>query len=289
MANWTFETLRALDIKYAEEGVHLHQRPFRAAVDILGPGFSMGVGGNPEVQRIIAAYAQMIPEAKDSWPGMGIGLAAVVDQVRKVTVPVVFGQTSLTTWEALGFASEQDWWHWCREDREIAIGTQFAFADLLDVTYGLDDLGGGGGVDLVRWQMATSNLADAANNLPTAFSVDTVIQPICLVVELSLKAALICNGADPNGFKGKKGHKLADFAQRLAGETPHRDDALIAKVVAKLPEYVGSRYDPAGLTRYNVVRLAIGAQFIAASTVRRFSSRDFAGEIESSSPRPATV
>lgn len=288
MADWSLDTLRALDVKYAKEGVHLHQRPFRAAVDILGPEFSMGVGGNPEVQRIIEAYEQMIPEANESWPGMGIGLAVAVDQVRKVTVPVVFGQASITAWEALGFSSEQAWWHWCREDREIAIGTHFAFADLLDLTYGLDELRGGGGIDIVRWKMATSNLADAANNLPTAFSVDTVIQPICLVVELSLKAALIRNRADPNNW-GRDGHNFDKLAKRLGGETPHRDDALIASVTAKLPPYVDSRYDPAGLTRYDVVRLALGAQFIAASTVRRFSTRDFAGEIEASSSRPAIV
>jgi HEPN domain-containing protein len=286
MAEWSLKTLRALDLKYAREGVPLHQRSFRAAQDILGPEFVIGVGGNPEIERITAAYREMIPEAHDSWPGMGIGLAAVVDQVRKVTMAVVFGQDTLTVWKALHFDSEHDWWHWCREDRDIAIGTQFAVADLLDLTYGLDDLRGGGGVDLVRWQMATSNLADAANNLPTAFSVDTVIQPICLVVELSLKAALIRNGADPNSFKGGDGHDFHKLAKRLGGETPHRDDTLVAKVIAKLPAYVGSRYDPAGLTRYDVVRLALGAQFIAASTVRRFSSRDFAGDIESSSPRP---
>jgi hypothetical protein len=288
MAEWSLETLRELDLRYAKEGVHLHQRPFRAALDILGSGFAIGFGGNPEVQRITAAYRQMIPEAQDSWLGMGIGLAAVVDQVRKVTMPVPFGQAWLSTWKALGFESLEQWWHWCREDAEFAAGTDFAFADLLDLTHGLDEFRGGKGVDLVRWEMATSNLADAANNLPTAFSVDTVLQAICMVAELSLKAALIRNGAAANSFrrKGRTGHELTDFAERLAHETPHRDDALVVQVVAALPDYVGSRYDPARLTRYNVVRLALGVQFVAASTVRRFSNHDFAGKIEAIARRP---
>lgn len=284
------DTLRALDLRYAKEGVHLHQRPFRAAVDILGSAFSVGVGGNPEVQKIIATYEQMIPEVNASWPGMGIGLAAVVDQVRKVTVPVVFGQQSLQVWEALGFRSDKHWWSWCREDERIAAATAFAFADLLDLSYGLDEMKGGSGADLDLWKMATSNLADAANNLPTAFSVDSVLQPICMVAELSLKAALVRNGADPNSFKGKHGHKLAKLAERLKDEIPHRDDDLVAAVIDKLPPYVDSRYRPAGLTRLDVVRLALGVQFIGASCVRRFSDRDFAADMEAGgwpAPRPA--
>ncbi|GGO94065.1 HEPN domain-containing protein [Stakelama pacifica] len=291
MTKWTLDTLRALDLKYAKEGVHMHQRPFRAATEILGSAFSMGVGGNPEVQKIMSAYRAMMPEVDDSWPGVGIGLAAVVDQVRKVTVPVVFGQQTLEPWSVSGFPSKEAWWSWCREDERMAAGTAFAFADLLDLTYGLDDIRGGNGADLELWKMATSNLADAANNLPTTFSVDSVLQPICLVAELSIKAALVRNGAGPNSFgkKGAEGHDLVKLSSRLAAETPHRDDLLIAQIVARMPHYVGSRYKPAGLTRLDVVRLALGVQFIAASTVRRFSNRDFAAPMATGdwpAPRP---
>ncbi len=281
MTQWTIDTLRALDRRYAVQGVHLHQRPFRAATEILGSAFSMGIGGNPEVQKIMIAYEQMIPEVNASWPGMGIGLAAVVDQVRKVTVPVVFGQVALQIWRALGFSSEKDWWSWCREDARIGADTHFAFADLHDLTYGLDELASKTGADLELWRMATSNLADAANNLPTAFSVESVLQPICMVVELSLKAALVRNGADPNSFKGKDGHDLGKLADRLATETPHRDDARVRALIDRMPAFVASRYKPSGLTRLDVVRLALGAQFVAAATVRRFGQRDLAAEMES--------
>lgn len=282
MADWTIETLRALDLRYAEAGIHPHQRPFRAATEILGDAFSMGVGGNPEVKRIMDAYADMVPEVDDNWPGMGVGIAAVVDQVRRVTVPVVFGSMMVDVAKGLGFASHGEWASWCRDDRDLASRTSFAFADLHDLTYGLDDLRGGTGPELQLWRMATSNVSDFANTLPGTFSVDSVIQPICLAVELSLKAALVRNGADPDSFRkrGAEGHDLKRLAARLAAELPHRDDAEIARIVAAMPAYVDSRYAPAGLTRLQVVRLALGAQFIAASTVRRFSSRDLAGEME---------
>lgn len=56
MTAWTLDDLRRLDLKYAEEGIHVHQRPFRAAMELLGSNFVMGVGGNPEVKRIMDTY-----------------------------------------------------------------------------------------------------------------------------------------------------------------------------------------------------------------------------------------
>lgn len=289
--NWTVDDLRKLDLKYAKEGVRMHQRPFRAATELLGSAFSMGVGGNPEVQKIIQAYETMIPEANATWPGMGTGLAVAVDQVRKLVTPVIYGNGGgpLPIDKALGFESQQEWWAWCREDRNIAAESYFAFADVYDFTYGLDDIRGSKPDAEKLWHMAASNLADVANALPMTFTVDSLIQSICMVVELSLKAALVANGAKPEEFKGSKGHDLKALAKRLAEELPHRDDPLIEVVINRLPHYVQSRYAPAGLSRLEVVRLALAVQFVAAATVRRLSSRDLAQQMESDgwpAPRP---
>lgn len=294
MTDWTVQTLRDLDARYAEEGVHPHQRSFRAAVDILGDKFSMGVGGNPEVQHIMAAYDAMLPEASANWPGMGTGIAAVIDQVRRVTMPVIYGIASVEVWSALGFDSDQDWWTWCREDRQLAGRTCYAFADIVDLTYGLDDLKGSHGAGLQLWKMAVSNVSDFANSLPTTFSVDSIIQPMCLAVELSLKAALVQAGEDPESFRkrGAEGHDLVRLAERVARELPHTDDPQLTEIAAAMPKYVESRYAPAGLTRLQVVRLALGAQFVAASSVRRYSDRGLAAEMERGDwpgPRPDTL
>lgn len=71
MTAWTLDDLRRLDLKYAEEGIHVHQRPFRAAMELLGSNFVMGVGGNPEVKPIMDTYTAMVPEVSTSWPGAG--------------------------------------------------------------------------------------------------------------------------------------------------------------------------------------------------------------------------
>lgn len=281
MTAWTKDDLQKLDMKYANEGVHLHQRPFRAAMELLGNAFVLGVGGNPEVKQITDAYESMFPETNASWPGAGIGLAVSVDHVRKITLPVVFGTCAIEVWQATGFDSAEEWWDWCRKDHDIGSQSSFALADSYDFAYGLNEAEQGNAEASTLWRMARSNLEDAANTLPTTFSVDSVIQPICMVAELSLKGALVGDGVDPKSFRGKDGHNLKLLAERVASARPHRDDTLLAQVVTMLPPYVDSRYKPAGLTRLAVVRMAIGVQFIAASTLRRITSVDFAAEMES--------
>ena len=280
MSTWTLDDLRRLDLKYAEEGVHVHQRPFRAAMELLGPNFVMGFGGNPEVKRIMDAYAAMTPEVETSWPGAGIGFVASVDQVRKVVFPVAFGDNALQPWQMTGFSDAETWWNWCRQDRTIAAAVTLAVADLHDFTMGLNVIEHGNADAVTLWRMARSNLEDAANTLPTSFSHDSVIQPICMVAELSMKAALVWDGVDPNSFRGPAGHDLPALAARMAAARPHRDDARVQAVIANLPPYVASRYKPAGLKRLQAVRLALGAQFIAASTVRRIGTADLAAQME---------
>lgn len=281
MSGWTKDDILRLDAVYAKQGVHMHQRPFRAATELLGSTFTMGVGGNPEVQRIMAAYAELVPEVESTWPGAGIGLAVSVDQVRKLTFAVVFGQQAVQPWRVTGFKSANEWWNWCRQDHNIASEASFACADLHDLASGLDELDGGSTDALTLWRMARSNLEDVANTLPTTFSVDSVIQPICLVAELAMKAALVWDGVDLKSFKGKDGHNLAKLVERMATARPHRDDPLAAQVIGKLPPYADSRYSPAGLIRLEVVRLALAVQFVLASSVRRIANADLALEMES--------
>lgn len=280
MSSWTKEDLYKLDLKYANEGVHPHQRPFRAARELLGADFVLGVGGNPEVDRIIEAYALLVPEGRETWPGAGIGLAVSVDRALKLTLPVVFGRPLIVPWKASGYATEAEWWQWCRQQRDIAAAAHFAFADLFDFAYGLNEIEHGNAEAATLWHMAQSNLADVAHTLPVTFSVDSVLQPICMVAELAMKGTLLWQGADPKTLKGADGHVHSILAGRMAAAKAHRDDPVVALIASRLPPYVESRYKPAGLTRIEVLRLALGVQFIAASALRRLSSVDLAMQME---------
>ncbi|MEQ4923278.1 hypothetical protein [Proteus hauseri] len=281
MSMWTLDDLRRLDKKYAEDGVHVHQRPLTAAMDILGTDFILGFFSNPEVQRIVDAYIVMMPEVETSRPGAGIGMIASMDQVRKTIFPILYGENVLEVWQIAGFSSNQEWWEWCREDRVIAAEVSFAIADLHDFTMGLNEIEDCASEALTLWKMSRSNLEDIANTLPNSFSHDSVIQPICMVAELSFKAALVWSGVDLNTLKGKNGHNLTNLAQLMMEKIPHRDDRQIKAVIDKMPHYVASRYKPEGLKRLQVVRLALGVQFIAASTLRRITTSDLAIQMES--------
>jgi hypothetical protein len=289
MGNWTDQDLLRLDAEFAQSGVAKHARPIHAAMVILGSGFVIGVLGNPEVDRIQDAYRRLFPDVDTAWPGKGVGLAASVDTLRKVTVAVIFGTCAISVHEGLGFETHEEWVRWCRDDPAIAACSAFAFADLFDLTYGVDAQTGGPSSDL--WRMALSNLEDVANILPGGFSVDSVVQPICLLAELSMKAALVDLGEDPKVLaKRNVGHNHRELARRLAGLCPHRDDILLTGIAAALPDYIDSRYKSAGLTRLTVVKLALGAQFIAASAGRRTGKQDFAARLEQEQwPGPRTA
>lgn len=280
MKDWTDEDLWKLDAIYAEKGIHLHQRPFRAARDLLGPQFSIGLY-NEEFDKIVGAYRQLIPEVSSSWPGSGIGLIASIDQVRKVTLAVQFGSPGpAAIWEMAGFQNDKEWLEWCRKDSLVAASTAYACADMHDFIYGLNTISGKPSDARNLWKMARSNLEDIANILPTSFSVESVTQPVCMVAELAMKACLVWHGWDINALKGNKGHDLVDLAEKMYESSPHRDDSVVTEIVSKMPPYVASRYSPQGLTRLHVVKLALGAQFIAASTLRRVSDCDMALEME---------
>ena len=188
------------------------------------------------------------------------------------------------------FSSANEWWNWCRQDPAVAAEVAFAAADLHDFIMGMNQLEQANPEAMTLWQMSRSNLEDAANTLPTTFSHDSVIQPICMVAELSMKAALVWDGVAPDSFRGKNGHNLVSLAQRMAMARPHRDDVLVQAVVTSLPPYVASRYKPAGLKRLQVVRLALGVQFVAASSLRRITTADLAIQMEAGDwPGPRSV
>lgn len=255
-----------------------HARGFRAAIQILGADFAMGFGGNPQVEEISGDYNRLFPDAGGSWPSMRIGLVASVDQVRKITIPVIFGTCRVNVAEGLGFDSHEEFARWCRGQPDIATKAAIAFADVFDLAYGLDDL------DALpeakeSWVLALSQLEMTTSTLLVSFELSALTQSICMTAELSMKAALIQHGVSGKKLR-KLGHENVKSAALLASEKSHRDDALIATLIEKFPPYVDSRYKRENLTRLQMIVLAFASQFIAASTLRRLTTRDFAANIE---------
>ncbi|WP_152552661.1 hypothetical protein [Pandoraea sp. E26] len=288
MVEFTDSDILKLDERFAQEGIPFHARPFRAAMEILGKQFSIGFFGNPQVREIERAYARLIPEVEFTWPGMGTGLAASVDRVRKVTIGVAYGTQSISVDKGLGFLNHQEWATWCRNDRRIAERSAFAVADMHDLVYGIDRADQHTNARIF-WGLAAEQLKLTAESLSQSGSIGSaILQPICLAAELAMKGTLLHLGVPEKDLKNPKlfGHDLVKLGQKMTQESSHRDDALLLPALSKFPDYVGDRYRETQLTRLDVITLALDAQFAAAAAVRRISGEDMANQIETAGPGP---
>ena len=280
------ETFIALDREFAEEGMPPHQRPWAAALKILGEDIVFERVPDPhrdaKTNGIMELYIQKFPNCR-GWPGMGVGLVASVDSVKRVIVPVVMGSAHMPLWKSFGFEREFDWKVFINASDEVAKRHFFDMADMYDFTYGVGDKASKGkGANL--WYMARSYLEVTASQLETGVLNPGVVQSISLVAETALKAALLDLGVEEKILRNKPfGHDLPALVQKLAVEASHKDDALLQILVKDFPPFVGSRYAPGSLRRLDRVRLATIAQFIAGSAMRRVSERnleaDATGEI----------
>jgi len=280
MVLFTDEDILRLDRMYAQENVPFHARPLAAAFDILGDQFILDLMQNPAVEEINQAYMRLVPETEACWPGAGVGLVASVDQIRKVTLGIMYGNVQLTMDRALGFKDHEDWVLWCRGNPKIAAKSCYAFADIHDFIMGINYMEDTAqGESIKHWTLAAAHLEEISNSMSTSSNVASATQPICLIAELAMKGTLYHLGVSRKEIR-LLGHHHKDIAARLAAERPHRDDALISGIVNYIPDYVKTRYSGSNLTRLEVVQLALDVQFIAASSLRRISGVDTAHDLE---------
>ncbi|MCD9031177.1 hypothetical protein LDO32_05460 [Luteimonas sp. Y-2-2-4F] len=283
MIKFTDNDIFRLDERFAQEDIPFHARPLRAAIELLGEQFSIGVGGNPQVREIEQAYERLIPEVKFTWPGMGTGLAASVDRVKKVTIGIAFGTVNLTVSKGLGFSNHQEWVTWCRGDRKITERSAFAFADMYDLVYGISQVAAQHKNTSTFWGLAAKQLKLVAESLSQSGSIGSaVLQPICLTAELAIKGTLLHLGVPERDLKNPKlfSHDLNKLGEKMSKDSSHRDDLLLLHALGKFPHYVDERYRETQRTRLEIISLALDAQFIAASAVRRISGVDMESQME---------
>lgn len=277
MKKWNLDDLRKIDYRFSSEDIPMYQRPLKAAIEILGSNVLLEDLDPTEVKKIVQAYKKVLPEADSSWPGAGIGLISSLDKTKKIVLPVNYGEFSFTAWKIADFTSREDYNNWCHNKQNIALDVDYAIADIFDFSMGLEQVKNTNAEAATYWELAKSCLEDLSNALPNLTSNDTIIQSIHMTSELSLKAALIYQGAKTKDIKI---HNLDLLAKKMFSARRHRDDENITSVIHKMPHFVNSRYSSAGMTRLEVVKLAIGSQFIAASTLRRLTEYDLSQTIE---------
>lgn len=282
------EFVRQRDDELITQGLKLHQRPIHVAMawmnahGISGDLFDEAIWG-----PLMAIYHALYPAGDFSMPAMLKGGVALRDQIYPVRIAVGHGSGSVNPIECIEIP---------RDELELIFKHYpdqgwrafYAVADLWDFAYGVSDLEHGTGDAPQLLANARSSLAATARILAGDIDIDAAVQTICLTAELALKGALAARGWTEPQYR-KLSHHLNKLADALIGEVSTVHDNRLRGAITHFPDYVGTRYASHGMTRIELMVLAMRAQFVAAEALRRVSHRDLASMLEADPrnlPRP---
>lgn len=282
------EFVRQRDDELITQGLKLHQRPIHVAMawmkanGISGDLFDKAMWG-----PLMAIYHTLYPAGDFSMPAMLKGGVALRDQMYPVRIAVGYGSASVDPIDCIEIP---------RDELELifehypdqAWRAVYGVADLWDFAYGVSDLEHGTGDAPQLLANARSSLAATARILAGDIDIDAAVQTICLTAELALKGALAARGWTEAQYR-KLSHHLIKLADALIGEVSTAHDDRLRGAIAHFPDYVGTRYASHGMTRIELMVLAMRAQFVAAEALRRVSHRDLASMLEADPrnlPRP---
>jgi hypothetical protein len=283
------EFVRQRDDELIAQGLKLHQRPFHVAMAWMkAEGISGDVFDRAIWDPLMTIYHALYPAGDFSMPAMLKGGVALPDQMYPIRVAVGYGTVSVDPIDCIEIQREElelIFKHFPEQGWRAFYGV----ADLWDLAYGVSDLSHGTEDAPQLFANARSSLAATARILAGDIDIDAAVQTICLTAELALKGALAARGWQEPQYR-KLSHHLDRLADALIGEVPTAHDNRLRGAVAYFPDYVGTRYASHGMTRTDLMVLAMRAQFVAAEALRHVSDRDLASKLEAdpnTSPRPA--
>ena len=282
--------IRTEDERLIEEGIPLHARPLRIAMAWMK---THGLSGNlmdPTIWiPLKAIFERIYPSKKQSinLPPLLKGGVAFLDQFYLINVSLVYGTFPIDPLKCIDISSEELNRFSQHHPNQIWRAI-YSVADLFDIAYGIDDA-----ISLTENEQSKKFLHKACSHITATTStllhsqnIDAVVQSSCLAAELALKGSLSYLGTNEKDFSNDLKHDLAKAAEKLITIKSTDNDAILIKACKKFPDYVKSRYDEHGLSRIQLLELAMRAQFVVAEAVRRISDRDLACTIESSSNNP---
>ncbi|PKR88127.1 hypothetical protein CXZ10_16900 [Pleomorphomonas diazotrophica] len=288
MPDIDFEFTRERDRELTEAGLTLHQRPFHVAIawmkanNISGPLFD-----NTIWSPLMTFYRQLYPSGDFSVPALFEGGVAFRDQMYSVRVDVGFGQFSIEPIKCIEIPPEELETIYNLE-RDQFWGALYCAGDVIDIAYGIDDISHQRGEAARLFSNARSALAATVRTLQGRLDLDTAVQSACIASELALKGALVCIGWTLPQVR-KLSHNLVEAAETLVSERPRSSDAQLLAACASFPNYVTSRYTDHGLSRRELMTLAMRSQFIVAEAVRRVTERDLGAQLEADQSIPPRV
>ncbi|MEW9902679.1 HEPN domain-containing protein [Pseudomonas putida] len=279
--------IRTMDDKLIDEDVYLHQRPFRIVAEWMT---QHGLEGDFLDERIwgplMEDYRKLYPTGDFSIPALLKAGVAMRDRFYPVRVNVGLGTYSIQPFDMIE-VSRPELERIFKNYPDIGWAALYGVCDLWDFAYGVDDLRLHDTPAVQQLKNAQSAIASTASILSQTLDTDSAVQTCCLAAELSLKGVLLHLGVDAVIVRNY-GHNLRRIAEKLSQLRPNANDIRLLEACENFPNYVNSRYSAHGLTKVQLLALAMRAQFVAAEAVRRISERNLAGQVEAGEgmPRP---
>lgn len=271
-----------VDDELIQKGIEPFQRPLHTYLIIaqrLKPGSSVILEHDPLFNAVNQIYKELYRSTDLEMPPIHIGTFMFRDIFFSIRIPVSFGSPAINPVDFLiDVPNTQK--RWLFNDQQTALTFLDQVIDLIDFTYGLDDLKNTGNLPsktVEWWDLAKQHLEAAAAILLGSFNKYAVIQNCCLSTELLLKGSLMAKGVDEKTLADSKkgyGHDLKNLVNKTADCLPNLNRETLLFVVQQLPHYVQSRYEAQNFSRLDLGRFMMNTQFISGEILRQFSNRN---------------
>ena len=273
------------DLELIEQDIPLHARPFRVMVGWMrAKGLSGDLFASEMWRPLMMVYKQLYPSGDFAMPSLFIGGVGLRDRIYLARVNVAFGRDAVDPIKCIDIPSSELEIIWKQNPNQVWRAI-YSVADLWDFAYGIDDLKGQNCDADQLWINARSSIVSSARTLAGGHDLSSVVQSSCLSVELAMKGTLAFLGL-PEPKRRKLNHNLVNLAEAIISYYPTANGACLRLACSTFPEYIQTRYESHGLTRIQLIALAMRSQFVAAEVLRLVSGRNLAGEIESGHQSP---
>lgn len=275
-----------MDGQLIERDVKLHARPFQVVVAWMKEKKLSGDVLDRSIwDPLMEFYMKLYPTGDFSMPSVVVGGVAFRDRIYPARANLGYGTFEVDPLKCIDIKQEElelVFTHYPDQGWRAF----YAVCDVWDFGYGVDDAIGSGTPAKELLINARSSLAATPRILAGDVDIDSAVQTTCLTAELSMKGALKHLGATDKELKDLS-HRLPKLGKALVARKSKPTDARLEAAASKFPDYVGTRYASHGLTRVQLMALAMRAQFVAAEAVRRISDRNMAGDMEAKSDTPS--
>ena len=262
-----------------EQDIPIGDRPLETALIWMEENKILGQYVDRDSYEVVEKIYKEIYPYEDFSLAVLKGCVAIQDKIYKVNIPICYGTVQIHIL-ALIEIDMNELQNIFQNHPEQGWRAYYAVGDLLDYGFGIDDLRFIKDEGSQLLEQATNNLIATGRILLQYENVDVVVQTACITAELSMKAVLAKFGYDEKSRRSL-GHNLENLAKEIVKmKTMDSDDRFLYECGC-FPDYVQNRYSPSGLSRKQLMNLAMRAQFVAAESVRRITDRNLVKEMES--------